>query len=355
MSDLKAQLIRRIATAGPITVAEYMAECLLHPTLGYYSTRDPFGAAGDFTTAPEISQMFGEMIGLWLAQTWLDQGRPAAFTLAEPGPGRGTLMADILRATRGVPGFHDAAEVHLIEASATLRDLQRDRLSDVTPTWHDDLSTLPNDRPLYLVANEFFDALPIRQFQRAEGGWSEVQVGTDGNELQFVLAAPLPLGVLEHRLTDTKPGDIVETCAAAIAPVQEIAARIASHGGTALFIDYGGWHSLGDTLQALRNHQPDPPLAHPGAADLTAHVDFEALAQAATSVATTKMTGQGAFLERLGITARAQALAANLQGQALENHIAAHRRLTHPQEMGTLFKTLALYPTDAPQPPGFDQ
>ena len=355
MSDLKAQLIRRIAATGPITVAEYMAECLLHPTLGYYSTRDPFGAAGDFTTAPEISQMFGEMIGLWLAQTWLDQGRPAAFTLAEPGPGRGTLMADILRATRGVPGFHDAAEVHLIEASATLRGVQRDRLSAITPTWHDDLSTLPNDRPLYLVANEFFDALPIRQFQRAEGGWSEVQVGTDGTELHFVLAAPLPLGALEHRLADTKPGDIVETCAAAIAPVQEIAARIASHGGAALFIDYGGWHSLGDTLQALRNHQPDPPLAHPGAADLTAHVDFEALAHAATGVATTKMTGQGAFLERLGITARAQALAANLQGQALDSHIAAHRRLTHPQEMGTLFKTLALYPTDAPQPPGFDQ
>ena len=355
MNELKAQMIRRIAATGPITVAEYMADCLLHPTLGYYSTRDPFGAAGDFTTAPEISQMFGELIGLWLAQTWLDQGRPAAFTLAEPGPGRGTLMADILRATRGVPGFHDAAEVHLIEAAATLRGVQRDRLSTITPTWHDDLATLPNDRPLYLVANEFFDALPIRQFQRAEGGWSEVQVGTDGNDLHFVLAAPLPLGVLDHRLADTKPGDIVETCAAAIAPVQEIAARIATHGGTALFIDYGGWHSLGDTLQALRNHQPDPPLAHPGAADLTAHVDFEALAHAATGVAVTKMTGQGAFLERLGLTARAHALAANLQGEALNSHIAAHRRLTHPQEMGTLFQTMALYPTDAPQPPGFDQ
>ena len=352
MTDLARILARRIAATGPLSVADYMAECLLHPAHGYYSTRDPFGAGGDFTTAPEISQMFGEMIGLFLAQCWLDQGQPDAFALAELGPGRGTLMADILRATRAVPGFWDAAKVHLVEASPTLRQIQRDRLPDRDVTWLEAAADLP-DMPLFLVANEFFDALPIRQFQRAEPGWHERQVGLRDDVLTMGLSAPAPLAMLAHRLDDTAPGDLVELCPAAPAIVETIANRIAARGGVALIIDYGDWHSLGDTLQALRAHHPEDPLANPGQADLTAHVDFEALAQAATGVAHTPMTPQGVFLERLGITARAQALAAKLSGPALDNHIAAHRRLTHPSEMGTLFKTLALNPNVAPLPPGF--
>ncbi|MEX5727569.1 NADH dehydrogenase [ubiquinone] 1 alpha subcomplex assembly factor 7 [Rhodovulum iodosum] len=351
MTPLAEILIRRIAATGPISLAEYMAECLMHPTHGYYTTRDPFGAAGDFTTAPEISQMFGEMIGLWLAQAWMDQGAPSPFTLAELGPGRGTLMADALRATRAVPGFHAAMRVHLVEGSPVLRAAQRAALAGLDVTWADRAGALP-EAPLFLVANEFFDALPIRQFQRDAAGWRERQVGLADGALALGLSAPAPLAALDHRLDDTEPGDIVETCAAAEPIAATLAARIAAHGGAALIVDYGGWHSLGDTLQAVRGHKPEPVLAHPGAADLTAHVDFEALARAAAGVEAGPMTPQGVFLERLGITARAQALARGLTGPALESHIAAHRRLTHPQEMGTFFKTLALVPKGCPAPPG---
>jgi len=353
MTPLKGLLARRIRATGPITVAEFMAECLLHPDHGYYSTRDPLGVSGDFTTAPEISQMFGELLGLCLAQAWMDQGAPARIALTEPGPGRGTLMADMLRATRNVAGFHAAAEVHLIEASPALRAKQAATLKDHAPVWHDHFASLP-DLPLFLVANEFFDALPIRQFVRDGASWRERVVGLDGDRLIFGLGAPAPLVALEHRRADTRDGDLVEICPAAEPVMAEIAARIARLGGAALIVDYGGWRSRGDTLQALRGHAPDDPLAHPGEADLTAHVDFEALARAAGGAAHTGLTAQGVLLERLGITARAQALARNLSGAALDSHLAAHRRLTHPREMGTLFRALALHAPGQPPPPGFD-
>ncbi|KAJ55164.1 ATP synthase subunit beta [Actibacterium mucosum KCTC 23349] len=353
MTALADILLRRIATSGPMTLGDYMSECLLHPEHGYYTRSEPFGTAGDFITAPEVSQMFGEMLGLALAQAWMDQGQPARFVLAEPGPGRGTLMADILRATRAVPGFHAALSVHLIEASSRLRDFQRDKLKDAQVTWHDHLSELPDNQPLYLVANEFFDALPIRQFQRADQGWHEVVVAAPNGALTLALSAAAPIAALDSRLSDSEPGDIVETCPSAAPAIAGIASQIATHGGAALILDYGGWRSKGDTFQALRNHEPLDPLSHCGEADLTAHVDFEALAQAATPVLSADYTEQGAFLERLGITHRAQTLAQRLSGDALEQHIAAHRRLTHPQEMGTLFKVLGLRPHDAPQLPGF--
>ncbi len=351
---LKDAIAARIRAAGPIPVADYMAECLLHPTLGYYTTRDPLGAAGDFTTAPEISQMFGELIGLALAQAWLDQGRPTPFTLAELGPGRGTLMADLLRAARAVPGFVEAAELVLVEASPTLRAAQAAALAGHAPRWVDSAADLP-DRPLFLVANEFFDALPIRQFQRAERNlWSERLIGLQDDALAFGLGAPARQPALDGRLGDTRPGDIVEICPAAAPITDEIARRIATHGGAALVIDYGGWHSLGDTLQALRGHEFADPLADPGQADLTAHVDFEPIALTARDAgcAHTPMTPQGVFLERLGITARAQALARTAQGAALDQLVAAHRRLTHPEEMGNLFKVLGLHPPGAAPPPG---
>ncbi|MDJ0824514.1 MAG: SAM-dependent methyltransferase [Rhodobacter sp.] len=353
MTPLAELLIRRIAATGPISVAEFMADCLMHPAHGYYSTRDPLGAAGDFTTAPEISQMFGELIGLALAQTWADQGAPAPVTLAELGPGRGTLMADALRAAAKFPGFADAAQVHLVEASPALRARQRATLPGHAVTWHDHAGTLP-EAPLLLIANEFFDALPIRQFQRDPSGWRERQVGLTDGALAFGLSAPAPLAELAPRRADTTPGDIVETCAPARPVMGAIANRIAAHGGAALIVDYGDWRSRGDTLQAVRGHAPEDPLAHPGAADLTAHVDFEALAQAAPGLAHSRLTPQGVFLERLGITARAQALAGALSGDALTAHIAAHRRLTHPAEMGSLFKVLALYPPGLSPPPGLE-
>jgi len=357
MSALLPELIDRITSSGPLSIAEYMQECLLHPTRGYYATRDPFGAGGDFTTAPEISQMYGELIGLCVAQAWLDRGAPKSFTLAEPGPGRGTLMADILRATRSVPGFHAAAKVHLIEASATLRNIQQETLKGYVITWCDAVSDLPQ-APLFLIANEFLDALPIRQFIREGAGWRERRVGLDeaGENLRFGAGDSTCIEALKHRLVDTKDGDLIELCAPARAISAEISQRIANSGGLALLVDYGGWHSNGDTFQALKAHAFADPLKEPGDTDLTAHVDFEPLAQEAqhAGILASGLTHQGVFLERLGITQRAQTLAEGLTENALDAHIAAHRRLTHPEEMGTLFKAMALFEKDTPPPPGFN-
>ncbi|WP_299871401.1 SAM-dependent methyltransferase [uncultured Sulfitobacter sp.] len=348
--SLRAHIAAQIAADGPMRVDTFMAMCLLHPTLGYYTTRPPFGQAGDFITAPEISQMFGEMLGLSLAQCWLDQGQPARFALVEFGPGRGTLMADVLRATRGVPGFVEAAEVMLIEASPALRAVQRETLADHAVRWLDDPTALP-DLPIYALANEFFDALPIRQYVRDGGGWRERHVGLEGGRLTFGLGPAQPQPALKDRLADTKDGDLIEERSSAAPIVDGLGQRITAQGGAALIIDYGDWRSLGDTLQAVQDHAPVDPLHDPGAADLTAHVDFEALA-AAAPCAHSRLTPQGVFLERLGITARAQQLATSLDGAALEQHIAAHRRLTHPAEMGNLFKVLALYPSAGTPPPG---
>lgn len=346
-------LSAQIAATGPISVAAFMQQCLFHPAHGYYSTRDPIGRGGDFITAPEISQMFGELVGLALAQAWMDQGAPPHIILAELGPGRGTLMADILRTIRAVPGFAQAAEVHLVEASPSLTQIQQKALGAYDVTWHGTVQTLPGALPLYLVANEFFDALPIRQFIRDGAGWRERQIGLDGDALVFGLSTAAPLDALAHRLDDTRDGDLVETCAPAQPIMQEIGARIAAEGGAALIFDYGDWRSLGDTLQGMRDHGRADPLAAPGETDLTAHVDFEALV-AELPCAHSRLATQGMVLERLGITARADALAKSLRGAALDSHVAAHRRLTHPGEMGTVFKSLALFPTGAPAPPGYE-
>ncbi len=356
MSAMLGHLLERINDTGPLTVADYMSECLLHPTLGYYTTRDPLGVAGDFTTAPEISQMFGELVGLSLAQSWLDQGAPSAFVLAEAGPGRGTLMADVLRATKTVPGFHAAMQLHLVEASPVLRARQQETLAGYQVTWTETLAELP-EAPLWFVANEFFDALPVRQFLRdsddQHDGWREKRVVAQDGELGFALGGITPVAALAHRMADTVKGDLVEVCAPAAPLAEEIGRRIGAHGGAALIFDYGDWRSKGDTLQALKSHTKVNPLAGPGEADLTAHVDFEVLA-GATPSAHSAMTTQGVFLERLGITQRAQALAGGLEGDALEELIAAHRRLTHPDEMGTLFKVIGFCPHGHTPPPGLD-
>ena len=355
MTKLAELLIERIIETGPISLADYMAECLLHPKHGYYSTRDPFGADGDFTTAPEISQMFGELLGLCLAQTWLQQGSPEKFTLAELGPGRGTLMADVLRATKGVPGFHDAAMIVLVEASSALRKIQAETLADYEVSWINNIEEAPAV-PLFLLANEFFDALPIHQYIMEDEGWRERLVGVADGALVFGASAAADLPPLAHRRKDCRTGDLVEVCGPATAIATEAAARIAAHGGAAIFIDYGDWRSLGDTLQALKNHEFDTPLAHPGQADITAHVDFEALAVAAVShTPVSKMITQGELLQRLGIDQRAEALAQGLEGAQLESHLSAHRRLIDPTEMGTLFKAIAFFPNGTTPPPGFSQ
>ncbi len=349
MTPLADMLVRRIRATGPITLADYMADCLLHPDHGYYATRDPFGAAGDFTTAPEISQMFGELVGLCLAQSWLDRGAPSPFTLAEFGPGRGTLMADLLRATARVPGFHAAARLHLIEASPVLQARQKLALNGFPCTWLTSADDLP-EQPLFAVANEFFDALPIRQFTRDPDGWRETVVGVTDGILTPGLSAPAPIAALSHRLSDTRPGDVVEICPSAGPVIAAIGGRIAGHGGVALIIDYGAWGSGGDTFQALQAHSFVDPFAAPGQADLTAHVDFAALA--AASPTAHSYAEQGPFLSRLGISARSDRLAAGLEGKRREYHLAATRRLTAPAEMGTLFKVLSLHAVSTPPPPG---
>ena len=350
MTALADLLIRRIRATGPMSVADYMAECLLHPKHGYYSTRDPFGAGGDFITSPEISQMFGELLGLSLAQAWLDQGAPARITLAELGPGRGTCMADVMRATKGVAGFHQAADVVLVEASPTLRAVQAKTLAAYHPIWVDGVAALP-EQPLYLLANEFFDALPIDQFQHKGDGWRRHMVGLMDGRLCLGLSDPVPCP--DPRFGADPIGTVVELCPSAAPIAGHIGGVIRQYGGAGIIVDYGGWRSKGDTLQALRNHLAESPLANPGLADLTAHVDFEALAMAAGPDMCSPLADQGTWLTRLGIHARADRLATRLSGAALQNHHAATRRLTDPAEMGTLFKAMAIRPPHGPPLPGF--
>lgn len=343
MTPLARIITARISAEGPMALDEYMRLCLMHPDHGYYATRDPFGTKGDFTTAPEISQMFGELVGLALAQAWLDQGSPAPFTLAELGPGRGTLMADLLRATRGVPGFHAAGRVTLVETSPHLRKVQRERLGEVAHL--SSVAELPG-APLFLVANEFFDALPIRQMQRVPGGWAERMVTLDDSgALALALAAPVTLP------RAAPEGEIWEICAEGTAIMSTVAQRVARHKGAAIVVDYGTWDGKGDSLQALRRHAPDGILDHPGDADLTAHVDFAPLAGAAIQAgAAASMPGrQGDWLRALGIEARAARLAKAGDGNAE----AALHRLTDPGEMGHLFKAMAVWPRQYPPPAGF--
>jgi SAM-dependent MidA family methyltransferase len=344
-----ARLLReRIRANGPISLADYMGEALAHPEHGYYRSRDPLGVAGDFTTAPEISQMFGELIGLWCAVLWQSMGSPAQVVLAELGPGRGTLMADLLRAAAMVPDFRRAVSVHLVETSLPLRAKQAERLAGVGAVWHDDISTLPPG-PLLLVANEFFDALPVHQWIRRSDGWHERMIDADGDALVFV-DGPLAHGLVAPVATE---GAIFETNPDARAIAGRIGQRLTASGGAALLIDYGHPTSaLGDTVQAVRHHAYAPVLESPGEADLTAHVDFQALSQAARPAKCFGPVTQGGFLRALGIELRCERLARSSPDKAGEI-AAACRRLIDASEMGTLFKALAMTQPMLPAPPGF--
>jgi NADH dehydrogenase [ubiquinone] 1 alpha subcomplex assembly factor 7 len=340
-SELGHLIARRIALTGPISIADFMAEALGHPRLGYYRTALPVGAAGDFTTAPEISQMFGELLGAWLAERWLAMGRPQPVVLVELGPGRGTLMADALRATRGVAGFHAAIDLHLVEINARLQSLQRTALGGFKPTWHAHLDDVP-DGPMLLVANEFFDALPVRQFEKTPIGWVERMVGLepDGETLRLALAPGItPYAPL---LPDASAGAQAEISEMSRTIATAIGARLRRNGGWALIVDYGydrGSH--GASLQAVRDHRGAILLDRPGETDLSAHVDFAALAEAA-GMPTFGPVGQGEFLQRLGITQRAETLKARA-GEAERHAIdAALARLIGPDQMGTLFRVLAV-------------
>lgn len=357
MSGLAGKLARLIAAVGPISVADYMSLVLSDPEHGYYTTRTAIGLDGDFITAPEISQMFGELIGIWCVATYEALGRPKRLTLVELGPGRGTLMADLLRAGRIDPGFARAVEVHLVEISPELRRRQAEHLAGLaSPVWHDRIDDLPAG-PLIVIANEFFDALPIRQFVRTGRGWRERVVGLDADgNLAFGIgaAAPdpalLPAGALE-----APEGAVAEINRPAEAIVETLAHRLVQHGGAALIFDYGHLRSgFGETLQAVRAHRYADPLRQPGECDLTAHVDFARLARAATAggAAVLGPVTQGDFLLAIGLTERAGALGAGKDAAEQQAIVAAVERLAGPEEMGTLFKAMAL--THPPMPlPGF--
>ncbi len=352
MNSSKDMLIDLIKARGRLSTEEFMAFCLTNPEAGYYAKQPVFGQKGDFITAPEISQMYGELLGLWLAQCWIEQHRPVKFTLLELGPGRGTLMEDLLRATEKVSGFHKAMQVQLLESSQRLREVQKEKLNKYEITWLDELQKLP-DQPLFFIANEFFDALPIRQFQRIGDIWFERYLVIEDGSLVFSFS-PQEKQVPENITTrhDIADGGIIEVCPGAVKICKFLSKHIEAKGGVGLIIDYGNSMSKGDTLQAVKDHKLVNVLETPGLSDLTAHVDFGALVRAIVCE-TSKLTPQGQFLERIGITHRAKALSTNLRNDALQLHIAAHKRLTHPNEMGHLFKVLALYPTFVKMPVGF--
>ena len=351
IANLPERLRRRIRAEGPLTVAAFMAEALAD----YYGKRDPLGRGGDFITAPEISQMFGELIGAWVAEQWQALGRPAPVNLVELGPGRGTLMADALRVLRRVPGFLDAARIHLVETSPTLRKRQRAALGPAEITWHDALGKMP-DGPVLLIANEFFDALPIRQLVRGSDGWAERCVGLDGERFVWLLDGRTGPLLVPPDLRDAAAGSVVELCPAGMAIAGEIGGRIAEAGGAALLIDYGHAEpTLAPTLQAVRAHRFAEVLEDPGNADLTAHVDFAALADAARAAGATTHgpVEQGLLLRRLGIVERADALRRLASAAQAADIDAALARLTEDAAMGSLFKALALTGPGAAPPPGF--
>ena len=359
MTALKERLKQLIATTGPISVSEYMAMCLFDPTDGYYTTREPFGVSGDFITSPEISQMFGELLGVWTYSAWIAAGKPVPFTFAEIGPGRGTLMIDMLRTIdRLHPGFIATARIALVEASPRLTEIQRERFATAgraKPSWYTQVSDLP-DGPLFVIANELFDAIPVRQFVNTKQGWRERMVALDeAGEFCFsaglasIDPALLPTG------KEAEIGAIFEAAPARSALMAELSARISKHGGAGLFIDYGHLEpGFADTLQAMKAHAYDDVFANPGEADLTTHVDFAALAAVARANGLRpRLCTQGDFLLRMGLLERAGALGSTAGEDVRERLRSEVERLAGPDQMGSLFKVLAVSPENVALP-GFD-
>ncbi|MHA1164094.1 MAG: class I SAM-dependent methyltransferase [Alphaproteobacteria bacterium] len=360
LDTLRSRLKRRIDAEGPLSIAQYMELCLGDPDYGYYTTRDPFGASGDFITAPEISQIFGELIGLWCVMTWRAMGKPDQVKLIELGPGRGTLMADALRAAKLAPDFLNAAQLHLVEMSPVLREQQKKRLenAEVSPQWHRELSSVP-DGPALIIANEFLDALPIRQLQKCEGDWFERCVGVSGTGvLEFCLSPGsidtrelIPEGLREG----AGDGDIAEIRPAAESLLKTVASRGLNHALAALFIDYGHRASaLGDTFQAVKTHEYTDPLAAPGEADITTHVDFQHLAATAekNGLNVHGPVSQAQFLSGLGLKERCQQLMKNASSLEMAEEISSGaRRLVDATHMGELFQVIALTSEGIAPPP----
>lgn len=319
-----------------------MNEALANPEYGYYRKKDPFGKDGDFTTAPEISQIFGELIGIWCASVWQEMGSPNDLQIAEIGAGRGTLMRDFLRGTKHISGFHDSFEIAIIDTSPVLQQIQQQKLAGCHKkiSWHDDIGQIAA-KPMILVANELFDALPVNQYIRQTGKWYERNVGldTDGNLAFF--ASRHAIGIFNDKYPDAKDGAILEICPDAISLMEKISSHIKKHNGAAVIIDYGYTeNSYNDTLQAVKNHKYHHVLKDIGDADLTAHVDFVALASASALPA--DISTQRNFLLSLGIEARGQMLMKNADDNQKKDIESAIERLIGEEEMGNLFKVLTI-------------
>ncbi|MEE2980545.1 MAG: SAM-dependent methyltransferase [Pseudomonadota bacterium] len=359
MTPMTSHLRNEIAMHGPLTVAAYMAAAMGHPEHGYYINRDPLGMTGDFVTSPEVSQMFGELIGLWCVAGWHQMGSPDTVRLVEMGPGRGTLMADALRAMTTAPECRAALDVHLVETSPTLSALQRKALDGISVAWHDALAEVP-EGPLLLVTNELYDVLPIHQFIRTLQGWRERLVDTQSQGgFRFVLAdQPTPaLALLPDSLDGAPINSFAEMSAAAISLTHDIARRLVDHGGLALIIDYASDQGpLGDTFQAVRDHGNHHVLDDPGEADLSARVDFTTVARVARDGGAEVYgpVSQGEFLLALGIEARAAKLATGASAGQRQDIETALGRLIGSGEMGSLFKVLAIAAPGAPAPAGFE-
>ena len=354
VNQLTQVLSKQIRMHGPLSIAEYMAAALGHPKWGYYNLKDPLGSSGDFTTAPEVSQVFGELIGVWCANWWCEIGAPEKCILAELGPGRGTLIADALRAASILPEFKRAAEIHLVETSPVFRAMQEMALEDQNVIWHNKIENLP-EGPVIVIANEFFDVLPIRQFQATEDGWHERLVDFDEDGFRLVLS---PLATSGYDLPSANPGDVYEISLPRESAMSDLAKRIVDEGGAGLIIDYGHTISaVGDTLQAIKSHKYTDPLKNPGQADITAHVDFQVLCRSAKSVGarTYGPVSQGKFLQQLGIFLRADRLRLHATKEQQTNIDLAIHRLIHKDQMGDLFKVLVITKPSDPAPPGFEE
>lgn len=362
MTPLAHEIAEMIAQEGPMSLERFMMLSALHARHGYYQTKMPFGTRGDFITAPEIHQMFGELLGLWAAEVWHALGAPARLNLIELGPGRGTLMMDVLRAARVVPEFRQALDVHLVEASEMLRQEQRRTLAaeEIAITWHEDIEALPRG-PMIVLANEFFDALPVRHYVKGRDGWHERLIGLDA---EGKLCFGLSPGAEPALASDAQEGEIVEIGIIAQRLMSQLADHVARDEGAALIIDYGHVATqAGETLQAVRGHAYADPLAAPGEADITVHVDFAALAKAARAAGADAHgpVTQGLFLSRLGIFQRAEALKRRAdagQATAIDSalaRLAMPGPVTGPKaSMAELFKVLAVTTPGLPVPPGFD-
>lgn len=361
-TPLARRLRRLIAAHGPISLAEYMQACLADPEHGYYARRETIGIEGDFITAPEISQIFGELIGIWCVETWRRLGRPSPFALVEAGPGRGTLMRDCLRAAAIDRGFCDAARVVLVETSSAMREHQTGMLehaitTGVTVSWTANLDNLPV-MPVILLANEFLDALPFRQYVKRGPLWHEAGIGTGSQEggdrfERQLLAANADPSILPSGAADEPDGAVFEHAPAREAAIRQMASYLIAHGGAALIIDYGHTISgFGDTFQAVAGHRHADPFERPGEQDLTSHVDFARLGEAARAegIANCRFATQGEFLLAMGLLERAGALGADMDAEGRNAISEAVERLAGPKAMGTLFKVMGFShpPLDLP-------